>query len=76
MASGAVMLNASAGNMPFDPQAPAALYTRMFQLTGGAGMMGGMGGGNFGGGFGGGMSSMGRGMSGMGMSVVGPQWFR
>ena len=44
MASGAVMLNASAGNMPFDPQAPAALYTRMFQLTGGAGMMGGMGG--------------------------------
>ncbi|KAF8075808.1 hypothetical protein FPV67DRAFT_1406756 [Lyophyllum atratum] len=40
----------NAGNTPFDPQALAQLYTRMFQMTGGGGqmnpaMMGGMGGG-------------------------------
>ncbi|PPQ88878.1 hypothetical protein CVT25_009113 [Psilocybe cyanescens] len=38
-----------AGNTPFDPQALAALYTRMFQMSGAGamnpGMMGGMGGG-------------------------------
>ncbi|KAG6331897.1 hypothetical protein ID866_7193 [Astraeus odoratus] len=76
MSTGGAMANAPAGNTPFDPQALAALYTRMFQIAGGAGMMGGMGmnpmmggmgGGNFGGGFAGGMGGMGRGMGGMGM---------
>ncbi|KAF9224573.1 RNA-binding domain-containing protein [Gyrodon lividus] len=55
--SGAVgagpMGGAPAGNTPFDPQALAQLYTRMFQMAGGGGMMGGMGG------------SMGRGGQGM-----------
>ncbi|KAI6160516.1 heterogeneous nuclear ribonucleoprotein HRP1 [Pisolithus thermaeus] len=74
---GTGMTAPSAGNTPFDPQALAALYTRMFQLAGGASMMGGMsmnpmmggmGGGGFGGGFGGAMGGMGRGMGSMGMS--------
>ncbi|KAH7921988.1 RNA-binding domain-containing protein [Leucogyrophana mollusca] len=68
---------AAAGNTPFDPQALAALYTRMFQIAGGGGMMGGGMGGNMGmnpammggmgggGGYGGGMP-MGRGMGGPG----------
>jgi RNA-binding protein Musashi len=34
---------APSGNTPFDPQALAALYTRMFQMAGGGGMMAGMG---------------------------------
>ncbi|KAF8959449.1 hypothetical protein BDZ97DRAFT_1838155 [Flammula alnicola] len=42
-------VGAGAGNTPFDPQALAALYTRMFQMSGAGGMnpamMGGMGGG-------------------------------
>ncbi|KDR71028.1 hypothetical protein GALMADRAFT_254178 [Galerina marginata CBS 339.88] len=47
---GAVGANVgAAGNTPFDPQALAALYTRMFQMSGAGGMnpamMGGMGGG-------------------------------
>jgi len=61
------------GNTPFDPQALAQLYTRMFQMAGAGGMMGGMGmnpmvgggmaGGMATGGYGGGMGgSMGRGM--------------
>ncbi|KJA21605.1 hypothetical protein HYPSUDRAFT_41724 [Hypholoma sublateritium FD-334 SS-4] len=41
--------NGGAGSTPFDPQALAALYTRMFQMSGAGGMnpsmMGGMGGG-------------------------------
>ena len=68
---------AASSNTPFDPQALAALYTRMFQITGAGGMnqammgggMGGMnpammGAGGYGGpgGMGGGMQ-MGRGMS-------------
>ncbi|KAI6119225.1 hypothetical protein EV401DRAFT_1509275 [Pisolithus croceorrhizus] len=74
---GTGMTAPAAGNTPFDPQALAALYTRMFQLAGGASMMGGMsmnpmmggmGGGSFGGGFGGAMGGMGRGMGSMGMS--------
>ncbi|KAH7881848.1 RNA-binding domain-containing protein [Phlebopus sp. FC_14] len=59
------MGNAPASNTPFDPQALAALYTRMFQIAGGGGMMGMnpmMGG--MGGGFGAGMGAMGRGMGG------------
>ncbi|KAL4075479.1 hypothetical protein J3A83DRAFT_1978314 [Scleroderma citrinum] len=73
MTAGGAMPNPSAGNTPFDPQALAALYTRMFQIAGGAGMMGmGMGMnpmmGGMGGGFGAGMGNMGgmgRGMGGM-----------
>ncbi|KAJ6579581.1 RNA-binding domain-containing protein [Mycena vulgaris] len=61
---------AGAGNTPFDPQALAALYTRMFQMTGGAQMnpaMMGMGGGMMGGmGMGGMRPGMGMG-GGMGM---------
>ncbi|KAJ7735128.1 hypothetical protein DFH07DRAFT_987682 [Mycena maculata] len=61
---------AGGGNTPFDPQALAALYTRMFQMTGGAQMnpaMMGMGGGMMGGmGMRPGMMGMGGGM-GMGM---------
>jgi len=71
----------AAGNAPFDPQVLAALYTRMFQMSGAGGMtpgmMGGMGGGmnpmmggmGGGGGFPGGMRpgmGMGMGMGGMG----------
>ncbi|KAF9475829.1 RNA-binding domain-containing protein [Pholiota conissans] len=74
-------VGAGAGNTPFDPQALAALYTRMFQMSGAGGMnpammggmaggmnpmMGGMGGG---GGFPQGMRpgmNMGMGMGGMG----------
>jgi RNA-binding protein Musashi len=37
------MPTAPSGNTPFDPQALAALYTRMFQMAGGGGMMAGMG---------------------------------
>lgn len=72
---------AAVGNTPFDPQALAALYTRMFQMAGGGqlnpammggmnpAMMGGMGMGA--GGMGGGMRpGMGMGM-GMGMGGVG-----
>ncbi|KAF9558387.1 RNA-binding domain-containing protein [Agrocybe pediades] len=70
----------AAGNTPFDPQALAALYTRMFQMSGAGGMnpgmMGGMGGGmnpmmggmGAAGGFPGGMRpgmGMGMGMGGM-----------
>ncbi|CAA7269651.1 unnamed protein product [Cyclocybe aegerita] len=70
-----------AGNTPFDPQALAALYTRMFQMSGAGmnpGMMGGMGAGmnpmmaaaagmGGAGGFGGGMRpGMGMAMGGMG----------
>ncbi|KAJ7165603.1 hypothetical protein C8R43DRAFT_1122314 [Mycena crocata] len=76
---------AGGGNTPFDPQALAALYTRMFQMTGGAQMnpaMMGMGGGMMGGGMmgGGGMRpgmgmgagmGMGGGMGGMGMGAGG-----
>ncbi|KAJ6544223.1 hypothetical protein B0H19DRAFT_956189 [Mycena capillaripes] len=64
---------AGAGNTTFDPQALAALYTRMFQMTGGAQMnpammgMGGMGMGGMGMGRGMGMG-MGAGM-GMGMGM-------
>ena len=75
----------TAGNAPFDPQALAALYTRMFQMTGAGGMnpmmAGGMGGGmnpmmggmGAAGGFGGGMRpGMGMGMgAGMGMGMGG-----
>ncbi|KAJ7661531.1 RNA-binding domain-containing protein [Mycena polygramma] len=66
---------AGAGNTPFDPQALAALYTRMFQMTGGGQMnpammgMGGMGMGGMGMGRGMGMG-MGAGM-GMGMGMGG-----
>lgn len=74
-------VGAGAGNTPFDPQALAALYTRMFQMSGAGGMnpamMGGMGGGmnpmmggmGGAGGFPGGMRpgmNMGMGMGGMG----------
>ncbi|KAJ7165885.1 RNA-binding domain-containing protein [Mycena filopes] len=66
---------AAAGNAPFDPQALAALYTRMFQMTGGGQMnpaMMGMGGMGMGGmGMGGmGMNAM-RGGMGMGMGAGG-----
>ncbi|KAJ7476941.1 heterogeneous nuclear ribonucleoprotein HRP1 [Mycena galericulata] len=66
---------AGGGNTPFDPQALAALYTRMFQMTNGAQMnpaMMGMGGGMMGGmGMGGGMrpGMMGMGGGGMGMGM-------
>ncbi|KAJ7499716.1 RNA-binding domain-containing protein [Mycena latifolia] len=63
---------AAGGNTPFDPQALAALYTRMFQMTGGAQMnpaMMGMGGGMMGGmGMGGMRPGMGMG-GGMGMGA-------
>ncbi|KAJ7031148.1 hypothetical protein C8F04DRAFT_1364599 [Mycena alexandri] len=65
---------AAAGNAPFDPQALAALYTRMFQMTGGGQMnpaMMGMGGMGMGGmGMGGMRPGMGMGM-GMGMGAGG-----
>ncbi|KAG5641051.1 hypothetical protein DXG03_006296 [Asterophora parasitica] len=75
-APGSIPGAGGAGNTPFDPQALAQLYTRMFQMTGGAGqmnpaMMGAMGGGMNpmmamgGGGFGGGMRP------GMGMGAMG-----
>lgn len=62
---------ASTGNTPFDPQALAALYTRMFQKFGIGGGMGGMSGGGMGdlggmGAMGNMMDSMNR-MGGMGM---------
>ncbi|KAJ7911104.1 hypothetical protein B0H13DRAFT_586962 [Mycena leptocephala] len=72
---GAAGAAAGGGNTPFDPQALAALYTRMFQMTGGAQMnpammgMGGMGMGGMGMGRGIGMG-MGAGM-GMGMGMGG-----
>ena len=46
MEAGAQPAGQGAGNTPFDPQALAALYTRMFQQIGGPGGMGmgGMGG--------------------------------
>ncbi|KAF8876001.1 hypothetical protein BD779DRAFT_1475837 [Infundibulicybe gibba] len=57
----------AAGNTPFDPQALAALYTRMFQMAGGGqvnpAMMGGMGG------MGGGMGMPGGMRPGMGMGM-------
>ncbi|KAF8548777.1 RNA-binding domain-containing protein [Imleria badia] len=65
---------APGGNTPFDPQALAQLYTRMFQMAGASGMMGGIGmtpmmggmggGGMSTGGYAGGMGGMGRGMGG------------
>ncbi|KAL5508673.1 hypothetical protein ACEPAH_6294 [Sanghuangporus vaninii] len=73
---------AAAGGTPFDPQALAQLYTRMFQQFGGAAGMGGMGnmgamanmmggmGGGMGAGMGGGMG-MTPGMSGMGGGMGG-----
>jgi RNA-binding protein Musashi len=69
---------ASGGNTPFDPQALAALYTRMFQMTGGAQMnpvmmgIGGMGmGRGMGMGMGAGMGTgMGMGGGGMGGSMA------
>ncbi|KAJ7755184.1 hypothetical protein B0H16DRAFT_731292 [Mycena metata] len=65
---------AAAGNAPFDPQALAALYTRMFQMTGGGQMnpaMMGMGGMGMGGmGMAGMRPGMGMGM-GMGMGAGG-----
>ncbi|KAJ7618479.1 RNA-binding domain-containing protein [Roridomyces roridus] len=70
-----------AGNTPFDPQALAQLYTRMFQMSGanmnpalmGMGMAPGMGGGmGMGAGMGRGMGmGMGMGMGGMGMGGMG-----
>lgn len=66
-------MGGTAGNTPFDPQALAQLYTRMFQMAGAGGMMGGMGmnpmmggmsGGMGAGAYGGGMVGMGRGMGG------------
>ena len=82
-ANTAGMPGAPAGNTPFDPQALAQLYTRMFQMAGAGGMLGGMGmspmignmgGGMGGGGYGGGgMGGMGRGMGGgMGGGPGGP----
>ncbi|GLB33219.1 putative heterogeneous nuclear ribonucleoprotein hrp1 [Lyophyllum shimeji] len=79
--AGGMTAAAGAGNTPFDPQALAQLYTRMFQMAGGGqmnpAMMGGMGGGmnpmmGMGGGFAGGMRpgmgmGMGGGMAGMGV---------
>ncbi|KAG1768808.1 hypothetical protein EDD22DRAFT_949260 [Suillus occidentalis] len=75
---------APSGNTPFDPQALAALYTRMFQMAGGGGMMAGMGMGmnpgmtpgiNPGmmggmGGYGGGGAGMGMGRGGMGSPAM------
>ncbi|KIL59163.1 hypothetical protein M378DRAFT_169676 [Amanita muscaria Koide BX008] len=57
------------GSTPFDPQALAALYSRMIQMSAG-GMMGGMGGMGAGMNMMGGMGGMGRGM-GMGMGGMG-----
>jgi len=81
-AAAAPMPPTPSGNTPFDPQALAALYTRMFQMAGGGSMMGGMGmnpamasGINPGmmggmGGYGGGAAGMGMGRGGMGMPAM------
>ncbi|KAG6811954.1 hypothetical protein H0H92_005118 [Tricholoma furcatifolium] len=76
---GAAGMVGAAGNTPFDPQALAQLYTRMFQMAGGGqmnpAMMGGMNpmmaaAGMGGAGFGGGMRpGMGMGMGGGGMGM-------
>ncbi|KAG2751007.1 RNA-binding domain-containing protein [Suillus brevipes Sb2] len=83
-AAASPMPAAPSGNTPFDPQALAALYTRMFQMAGGGGMMAGMGMGmnpgmtpgiNPGmmggmGGYGGGGAGMGMGRGGMGSPAM------
>ena len=64
------MAGTPGGNTPFDPQALAQLYTRMFQMAGAGGMLGGIGMNPMMGGMGGGMGTsgygggMGRGMGG------------
>ncbi|KAG9308747.1 hypothetical protein JVU11DRAFT_11535 [Chiua virens] len=59
------------GNTPFDPQALAQLYTRMFQMAGAGGMMGGMGMSPMIGGMGTGMNTGGYGGGMGGIAVLG-----